>query len=83
MKLKRLDCEIADFVKERNEALFSLDRAKIEAYMRKHGVDPPANDLIFWAGVHKAIMQITDAPFELKMKSYDWLMEHKFSPEIF
>ena len=26
------------FVKERNEALFSLDRKKIEAYMIKHGV---------------------------------------------
>ena len=35
------------FVKERNEALFSLDRKKIEAYMIKYGeteiTQPPDN----------------------------------------
>ena len=28
---------LEEFVKERNEALFSLDRNKIEAYMKKYG----------------------------------------------
>ena len=32
------------FVKERNEALFSLDRKKIEAYMIKYGETEIAQD---------------------------------------
>ena len=31
---------LEEFVKERNEALFSLDRNKIEAYMKKYGEWP-------------------------------------------
>ena len=46
---------IERFVKERNEALFSLDRKKIEAYLIKYGetefADTP--DLLFWAGVSR------------------------------
>lgn len=38
------------FVKERNEALFSLDRKKIEAYMIKYGETEIAQtpDVVFW-----------------------------------
>lgn len=45
------------FVKERNEALFSLDRKKIEAYMIKYGETEIAQtpDVVFWASVYKAI----------------------------
>ena len=41
------------FVKERNDALFSLDRKKIEAYCAKHGDTDTAElpDPVFWAGV--------------------------------
>lgn len=48
---------VANFVKERNEALFSLDRKKIEAYCAKYGDSDSANvpDVVFWAGVYKAI----------------------------
>ena len=44
---------LEDFVKERNEALFSLDRKKIEAYMIKHGETEIAQtpDNVFWASV--------------------------------
>lgn len=42
---------LEEFVKERNEALFSLDRCKIEAYMKKYGEleveEIPEN--LFWA----------------------------------
>ena len=52
------------FVKERNEALFSLDRKKIEAYMIKYGETEIAQtpDVVFWASVYKAICGIKDAP---------------------
>ena len=41
------------FVKERNAALFSLDRKKIEAYMIKYGETEIAQtpDVVFWASV--------------------------------
>ena len=37
---------IESFVKERNEALFSLDRRKIEAYLVKYGEGEPQKPLI-------------------------------------
>ena len=48
---------LENFVKERNEALFSLDRDRIEAYLAKHGdaTSENASDMVFWAGVYKAI----------------------------
>ena len=50
------------FVKERNEALFSLDRKKIEAYMIKYGETEIAQtpDVVFWASVYKATCGIKD-----------------------
>ena len=72
---------IASFVKERNEALFSLDRKKIEAYCAKHGDTGSADtpDLIFWAGVYKAICAIKDAPEDLVEQAHIWLSVHGFS----
>ena len=42
------------FVKERNEALFSLDRKKIEAYMIKYGETEIAQtpDVVFLSLIH-------------------------------
>lgn len=50
------------FIKERDEALLSLDRDKIEAYLRKYQVPVPQDDEVFWRGVHKAICEIESAP---------------------
>ena len=47
-----------DFIKERNEALLSLDKEKILAYGKKYNVKFPENEKIFWAGVHKAICNL-------------------------
>ena len=41
---------IQQFVKERDEVLFSLDRKRIEKYLRKRGIEVPKNDIVFWAG---------------------------------
>lgn len=68
---------LEEFVKERNEALFSLDRNKIEAYMKKYGqpeVEEVPDDL-FWASVYKAICGISNAPDELVSKRYAWRTE--------
>jgi len=72
---------IERFVKDRNEALFSLDRKKIEAYLIKYGETEFVNtpDLLFWAGVYKAICGITGAPAELVEKAHGWLTENGFA----
>ena len=69
------------FVKERNEALFSLDRKKIEAYMIKYGETEIAQtpDVVFWASVYKAICGIKDAPETIVSKAKAWLHEHGIS----
>lgn len=71
------------FIKERNEALFSLDRKKIEDYMRFYGeyIDGVPDD-IFWAATYKAILALTDAPQDLKQKAREWLRAHGMSEEM-
>ena len=72
----------ASFVKERNQALFSLDRHKITEYFRKRGSDVPKNDIVFWAAVYKCICNIKDAPAELKEHAEMWLRSHGMSSKI-
>lgn len=74
--------KIAAFVKDRNEALFSFDKAKIIAYSNKYGVHFPENETVFWAGVCKAICNITNAPEDVRKRAFDWLREHNFSEEV-
>lgn len=47
------------FIADRDSALRSLDRQKIEFYSRKYGIRMPSNETAFWLGVHKARLQIT------------------------
>lgn len=75
---------VADFVRERNEALFSLDRRRIEEYCAKHGDTESENmpDQVFWAGVYKAICQIKGAPKDLVAKAQAWLDANGFSSSV-
>lgn len=76
-----------DFIKERNEALLSLDRERILAYGKKYNVKFPEDEKIFWAGVHKAICslylipvnKITKSQYE---KSKEWLKENGFEWQL-
>ena len=72
------------FVKERNDALFSLDRKKIEAYCAKHGDTDTAElpDPVFWAGVYKASCAIRNAPEDKVREARTWLASHGFSDTI-
>lgn len=74
--------ELKQFVKERDESLLSLDKDKIQSFMRKYSVPFPKNELVFWAGVHKAIIHINSASTEQKFASIVWLENHGFSCEI-
>ena len=73
---------IKKWVKDRDEAMLSLDKDKIVAFCKKNNVPIPENETVFWAGVHKAILHINSATFEQKQNSFEWLIEHGFSPSI-
>ena len=72
------------FVKERNDALFSLNRKTIEAYCAKHGDTEAPNlpDQVFWAGVYKAICAIKNAPEDKVKTARTWLKANGFSETI-
>ena len=78
-----------NFVKERNEALLSLDEKKIDRFMKKYNpsIKKPKDKKVFWAGVHKAICSLFLVPennitLEQFDRSYMWLLENGFRPEI-
>lgn len=76
--------EIREYVRERDEALFSLDRPTIEAFFRKYGNDYIAeqDEIIFWGTVYVAICHITTAPPELVETAEKWLAEHNMSSDL-
>ena len=68
------------FLRDRDNALLSLDKEKIVAYCNKYGVPIPDNELVFWAGVHKGIIAMNASTAEQKRNSAMWLVEHGFKP---
>lgn len=70
--------EFKQFLKDRDEALLSLDKDKILAYCEKYGVKMPQDNLTFWCGIHKAITANTGLPYKFRKKSKVWLIENGF-----
>lgn len=71
------------FIKDRDEALLSLDKDKIVAYAKKYNVRMyfyDNNPEIFWTSVHKAITINNNLPYEFRLKSKKWLMDHDSQP---
>ena len=68
-----------EFLRERNDAILSMDEEKIRDYDRKCGISEPQEDIIFWAGIHKSILALNAASEEQKTASKAWLTEHGFS----
>lgn len=78
-----MEVDMKEFVKERDEALLSLDETKIRAYLSKYGVIyEPTNELVWWAGIHKSILCIRSATPEQVERSKKWLVEYGFQPEF-
>jgi len=66
--------ELATFTRERNEALLSLDEAKIRAHHAKWSPMPlPTDPHVFWGAIHKAITGIKTFPIEFRRSSKAWL----------
>ena len=66
-----------DFVSDRNAAIFSFDRYKIETFCRKWDIDIPDCDYVFWLGICESILMVPDAPEEAKRKAREWIDAHK------
>ena len=71
---------IEQFNRDSAEAFQSLDETKIRAFFAKYNPNAtlPAEPLVFWAAVHKAITSRTELPIEFRRKSKAYLTEHGF-----
>lgn len=70
--------DMEDFLRERTEALLSLDIAKINAYLANHGSVTLPNNEMGWCAIHKARTGITDFPEQEKEISRQWLKERGY-----
>ena len=80
MNIKEEIIFLENFIKERDEAIISLDESKIYKYCLKYGVKIPENKKVFWAGIHKLRLNITKLSEEEINVSKEWLDENGFSP---
>ena len=69
---------LRDMLAERNEAMLTLDEAKIRAFAERYGVPMPFDPVAFWAGVHKARYYWTDCPVDKRAESAKYLVDHGF-----
>ncbi len=72
--------DTAQMVADRDEALLSMDRTKIELYMLKYQIPLPPSEEAFWGGVHKAITAVDYYPVEVRKRSHQWLTDHGMTP---
>lgn len=70
--------DMKQFVRERDEALRSLDKEKIIAYCKKYNMNIPQDEKLLFAGVHKARLGIKNITLEEQMESAIWLLENGF-----
>ena len=72
--------DLKQLIKDRDEALLSLDKQKILAYCAKYSIRMPEEDEVFWCGIHKAITGNTGLPYYFRKKSKQWLFERGYMP---
>lgn len=73
------DATWGQFVADRDAAFLSLDRAQVEEFARKYGIDMSTNDEVFWASVHKGRTAAKNLPTEARRESKRWLLERGYS----
>ena len=68
--------DIEKFVKERDEALLSLDEKKIKAYMKRYQVRfCPGNETVFWQAFTKRLLElILHQPNKKRSHMIGWLL---------
>ena len=68
--------DLKDFLRERDEALYSFDKEKIDTYIERYHIHLPraiertveisADRAIYWGSVCKSILTLKDAPDSAK-----------------
>lgn len=75
------DKDIRKMIKARDEALLSMDEARIRGYYRKYnGTEAPTDPNVFWRMVHKARTADRNLPMAARSASKRWLIEHGSEP---
>lgn len=71
---------IAEYVRERDEMLRSLDPQRIMAFHAKHNpASPPMRPAVALPAAHKARVQAASLTEEERQLSRAWLIEHGYS----
>lgn len=68
-----MDKVVERFIADRDEAVFSFDRFKIETFCAKYGIKVPESDWAFWLGISESILLAPNAPDEAKAKAREWI----------
>ena len=73
---------LGQFLKDRDEALLSLDEQKIRDYMDKYNIQIEWSGIpeVFWRAVHKSRTAAKSLPMEARSLSKKWLIEHGSKP---
>ena len=72
-----MENDIQQFVKDRNEALLSLDKDKIIVFMNKYKIPLPSPE-VFWITIHKCRTASTGLRTEAREMSKEWLTQRGF-----
>lgn len=73
---------VDSFVKERDEAVLSMDVEKTRLFAKKYHISCPKEDEVVLAGAAMAIRDINSATREQKLAAEDWLLTHGFNVEM-
>ena len=65
--------DIDEFTKDRDAALLSMSKKRIERYAQAYGVEFPSDKSLFWVMIHKARTGATSLPMVERAASKFWL----------
>lgn len=77
-----MNIKLEQYIKERDEALLSLEKEKIIAFCKKYNLPYAKKDKVFWAEVYKCIFHINASSAQQKLNAQCWLIENGFATDI-
>ncbi len=74
--------DFESYVKERDEALLSMDKDRIIAFCEKYDIPYSKDDKIFWATVYKCIYNLDSATHSHRIDALLWCIRNGFDCRI-
>lgn len=71
--------DIKKYCKERDDVFRSLDWDRIHRFCTKWGITIPKKEIVFKAGVYKAILHMYSSTDKEKAEAIEWLSIHGFN----